>query len=173
MYTEEFKVKKIKQTNSKKYLSILGVMFILVVITILSITTNKKPSSDFIATNTKGELIINKKDIGSTASFLSYDSKGTYMEIIAVKAKDGTIRTALNTCQVCYSSGRGYYEQLGEKLICNNCGNQFNIDQIEVERGGCNPVPILDDMKTEDQDTIAIKSAALDTFATLFANWKK
>lgn len=166
-------VKKSNQKNMKKYVSILGVTFILVVISLLTLTTNKKPNSVSLAKNSNDELVIEKKSVGSTASFLSYESNGTYMEIIAVKANDGTIRTALNTCQVCYSSGRGYYEQLGEKLICNNCGNQFSIDQIELERGGCNPVPILDDMKTEDEDTITIRSAALDQFAPLFANWNK
>ena len=45
------------------------------------------------------------------------------MEIVAVKALDGSIRTAFNTCQVCYNSGRGYYQQEGNELVCQNCGN--------------------------------------------------
>lgn len=38
-----------------------------------------------------------------------------------------TIRTAFNTCQVCYSSGRGYYVQEGNVLVCQNCGNRFGM----------------------------------------------
>ena len=53
------------------------------------------------------------------------------MVVLAFKASDDTIRTALNTCQVCYDSGRGYYVQEGDKLICQNCGNQFEADQVE------------------------------------------
>jgi len=40
------------------------------------------------------------------------------MEVLALKAKDRTIRTALNTCQVCYASGKGYYVQEGDVLVC-------------------------------------------------------
>src|SRR5665647_3780741 len=54
-----------------------------------------------------------KSEVSSTAKFYPYKLDGTNMEIIAVKATDGTIRTALNTCQVCYDSGRGYYKQEG------------------------------------------------------------
>jgi len=35
------------------------------------------------------------------------------MEVLAVKAPDGTIRTAMNTCKICYDSGAGYYVQEG------------------------------------------------------------
>jgi hypothetical protein len=45
-------------------------------------------------------IVIKKKDITSTATFIPYKVNGFDMEIIAVKASDGTIRTALNTCQV-------------------------------------------------------------------------
>jgi len=41
-----------------------------------------------------------KKTITKTASFFPYESNGKYMDIIAVQANDGSVRTALNTCQV-------------------------------------------------------------------------
>jgi uncharacterized membrane protein len=72
------------------------------------------------------------------------------MEVLAVKAPDGTIRTAFNTCQVCFGSGRGYYKQEGKTLVCQNCGNRFSLDDVEKVRGGCNPVPILENEKQED-----------------------
>jgi Predicted membrane protein len=90
------------------------------------------------------------------------------MEIIAVKADDGTIRTSLNTCQVCWDSGRGYYKQQGNELVCQNCGNRFDINQIEKIKNGCNPVPITSDLKTENSDQIAITGDALATFAHFF-----
>lgn len=54
------------------------------------------------------------------------------MEVIAVKDSGGTVRTAFNTCQVYYSSGKGYYKQKGDKLICQNCGNAFTMDQVRI-----------------------------------------
>jgi len=62
---------------------------------------------------------IMKKDISEVAKFYPYKADdGTNMEVIAVKASDGTIRTALNTCQVCYDSGKGYYVQKAMKRLC-------------------------------------------------------
>lgn len=166
-------MKKANNRTNKRKLVYLGTGFVAVLLVVLlTLATGKESTPEVLESNAEGELIINKADITKTASFYPYESNGTYMEIIAIRANDNTVRTALNTCQVCYNSGRGYYEQLGDVLICNNCGNQFTIDQIELVKGGCNPVPILDDMKTESDDTIAINPESLATYESLFANWK-
>jgi uncharacterized membrane protein len=94
------------------------------------------------------------------------------MEVLAVRASDGTVRTALNTCQVCNNSGRGYYVQEGNVLVCQNCGNQFTIDQIELIKNGCNPVPIEQNIKTEDEEKIVIQEDALAQYEPLFTVWK-
>jgi hypothetical protein len=120
-----------------------------------------------------GDLRIAKKGIGSQAVFFPYTAGAVSMEVLAVKAPDGTIRTALNTCQICYSSGRGYYTQKGDVLVCNNCGNRFSISQVEKVRGGCNPVPITKEWKTEDADSIVISKAFLEQAKPLFLKWKK
>lgn len=127
---------------------------------------NPKPASDF-------GIVITKKSITPKATFIPYKVNGLEMEIIAVKASDGTIRTALNTCQVCYRSGRGYYKQMGDEFVCQNCGNRFKVDQVEKIRGGCNPVPILEGDKTDSGDTIGISKAYLESVAPYFAYWKK
>lgn len=118
-------------------------------------------------------IIIKKKDISYKAKFYPYVVNGKNMEIFAVKASDGTIRTALNTCQVCYSSGRGYYKQVNAVFICQNCGNQFKLDQIEKIKGGCNPIPILSQDKTDLGDSIGISKQYLASVASYFARWKK
>jgi uncharacterized membrane protein len=120
-----------------------------------------------------GDMKIPKKGISEQAQFFPYKAGNVLMEVLAVRAPDGTIRTALNTCQVCYSSGRGYYTQKGDLLVCNNCGNQFRISQVEKVRGGCNPVPITKEWKTEDADSIVISKEFLEQAKPLFANWKK
>ncbi len=58
-----------------------------------------------------GDLVIPISTITGDANYYPIDVDGTEMEVIAVRAPDGTIRTAFNTCQVCYGSGRGYYVQ--------------------------------------------------------------
>ena len=119
------------------------------------------------------DLVIRKADVGSIVSFYPYYAGKTYMEVMAVRASDGTVRTALNTCQVCYSSGRGFYKQFGNVVICQNCGNRFGIDQIELVKGGCNPIPITSDLKTETRDTITIGKALLAQGAPYFRVWKR
>ncbi|MEA4924631.1 MAG: Fe-S-containing protein [Syntrophomonadaceae bacterium] len=123
-------------------------------------------------TNVAAAIKIAKNEVTAQAKFYPYVLDGTKMEIIAVKATDGTIRTALNTCQVCYDSGRGYYVQEGNYLVCQNCGNKFHIDQIEKIKGGCNPVPIMEDSKTDMGSYIALSQDFIATQKQYFVNWK-
>ena len=52
-------------------------------------------------------LAIRTDEIGNDAAFFPMDVDGTAMEVLAVRASDGSIRTAFNTCQSCYASGAG------------------------------------------------------------------
>jgi len=128
--------------------------------------------ADSSATNENGDIVIPIADITEKATFYTYNELDSKMEIIAVKASDGTIRTAFNTCQVCYSSGRGYYVQEDDLLICQNCGNQFSMDDVEVAKGGCNPVPIFDENKKVNDETITISKEFLEEAEVIFENWK-
>jgi uncharacterized membrane protein len=119
------------------------------------------------------DLKITKSEITETAKFIPYDAGGVNMELVAVKAPDGTIRTAFNTCQVCYDSGKGYYKQEGDELVCQNCGNRFKISQVEKQKNGCNPVPILDENKKDDETAITISQSFLEQNKALFGNWKR
>jgi uncharacterized membrane protein len=120
-----------------------------------------------------GDLKIPKKEVTSTAKFYPYKAGGVLMEVLALRAPDGTVRTAFNTCQVCYASGRGYYTQSGDYLVCNNCGNRFLARQVELIKGGCNPVHITKEQKTEDADFITIPKALFEEAKPLFLRWKK
>ena len=124
------------------------------------------------ATNENGDLVIPIADITDTATFYAYEGLESEMEVLAVKASDGTIRTAFNTCQVCYSSGRGYYVQEGDVLVCQNCGNRFSMDEIEITRGGCNPVPIFEEQKEVTDESIVIPKSFLEDAEIIFKKWK-
>ncbi|SHO51374.1 DUF2318 domain-containing protein [Anaerocolumna xylanovorans] len=122
--------------------------------------------------NTAQDLVIPVSEISSTAKFYPVTVDGTKMEVVAVKAPDGTIRTAFNTCEVCYDSGRGYYKQEGDVLVCQNCGNRFSMDRVEVEAGSCNPWPIFDKDKTVTEESITISKDFLKESRQIFADWK-
>lgn len=117
-------------------------------------------------------LTIPVSDLTESAAFYPVNVDGTEMEVIAMKTSDGTIRTAFNTCQVCYDSGNGYYKQEGDKLVCQNCGNSFTMDQVGESAGGCNPWPILESDRTLTDDEIQISHDFLKDSADIFANWK-
>jgi uncharacterized membrane protein len=119
------------------------------------------------------DLVIQIAEITGNAVFYPVDIGETRLEVLAVKAPDGTIRTAFNTCQVCYGSGRGFYKQQGTVLVCQNCGNRFRMSQVEVRSGGCNPVPIFQQNKTVTAQTITISKEFLKEAKAIFARWRR
>jgi hypothetical protein len=161
------------QQHGRKPVSVIFMLAGLLAVLIIGVLAIKAVSGGGEPVAAGGDLKILKSEITETAKFYPYKTGKTKMEVLVVKASDGSIRTAFNTCQVCYDSGRGYYEQQGDLLICQNCGNQFQLDQVEKIKGGCNPVPILEDYKTDDGTNITISGEFLQQNRELFGNWKK
>lgn len=130
------------------------------------ITTTVDSSAENVTSIKKGGyLAIPIADLSQTASFYKADLDGTEIELVALKDSKGNLRTAFNACQVCYSSGKGYYVQDGNYLVCQNCGNSFTIDQVGIASGGCNPWPILDSDRTVTDDEIQISYDVLKATA--------
>ena len=73
-------------------------------------TTEEKEK---VSISSGDSLTIPVDELTENAAFYSVNVDGTEMEVMAVKTSDGTIRTAFNTCQICYDSGNGYYKQEG------------------------------------------------------------
>ena len=117
-------------------------------------------------------LVIPTAEISDKASFYPVTVDGTLMEVIAVRDSAGTVRTAFNTCQICYDSGKGYYVQSGSYLVCQNCGNRFSMDQVGIAAGGCNPWPIFTKNTTLTADTVSISYNFLAEAREIFAQWK-
>lgn len=160
----------------KKY--IMTIMMIILSLTTLSGCGKEKASTSASGVNaaekiSSGEsLKIPVKEISEKASFYSVEVDGTQMEVIAVKDSDGNIRTAFNTCQICYDFGNGYYKQEGNELVCQNCGNSFTMEQVGESAGGCNPWPILEEDKTETDSEVKISYDFLKESSDIFENWK-
>lgn len=119
------------------------------------------------------DIVIQTADVGTDASYFDYDANGITVQVFTVKASDGTIRLALNTCQVCNGSPYAYFVQDGDWFICQNCGNRFASTEIGIISGGCRPVPITEEIYTEQDGTITIPAAFLEEKAALFKKWKK
>ncbi|MDR1131182.1 MAG: DUF2318 domain-containing protein [Oscillospiraceae bacterium] len=118
-------------------------------------------------------FVIPISEISETAKFYFITVGSTKMGVVAVKASDGRIRTAFDTCQVCNGSPKAYFEQSGDTLQCQNCGNKFPMDRVEAEAGGCNPVPIFEEDKTVTDESITISYDTLKAHTSLFpSNWR-
>jgi hypothetical protein len=150
----------------------LFIGLVLVMVALFSACSGDSDGSSKTKTIVDADVVIAKNIISTKAQFIPVKVDGTKLEIIAVTAPDGTIRTAFNTCQVCYDSGKGFYKQDGDVLVCQNCGNRFKMSQVEVESGGCNPVPLWDDWTTETDDTITVPLTLLQEATAIFGNWK-
>lgn len=115
-----------------------------------------------------GEIAIDADTLTSHPLYVNYDSNGTNIQLIAVKASDGKTRLSLNTCQVCNPSPRAYFKEQDGKLVCQNCGNTFTMDSVGEISGGCNPTYI--DYKNID-GKLTVSTADLDTYADRFTSW--
>lgn len=119
-------------------------------------------------------LTIPLSSVSETASFYPVTVDGTKMEVLAIRTAGGEIRTAFNTCESCYLSGRGYYAADGKELVCQNCGVRFTAEQVGLEgRGGCNPWPIPASERTETENSILISYNVLADAKEIFSNWSK
>ena len=163
------KSQPVQKSNKKTFIAVGAVALLILVFIIVKAVSGGGANTATVSEDIK----IVKSEVTEIAKFYPYKAGKTNMEVLAVKASDGTIRTAFNTCQVCYGSGRGYYVQEGDEMVCQNCGNRFQLDNIEIIKGGCNPVPIMEENKTDDGTNIVISKDLLEANKDLFANWSK
>ena len=89
---------------------------------------------------------------------------GRPLEFFVVKDESGTVRAALNACEVCFPAKLGYHQE-GNEVVCNNCGRRFPISQVGVVHGGCNPAPLS---PVVEGDAIVIQESELADGLKLF-----
>lgn len=93
------------------------------------------------ATAVGNALKISLSELSGNAKWYTYSFEGTNIRFFAVKASDGSIKTAFDACDVCYKSKKGYHQE-GDYMVCNNCGKRFAISNLGTENknpGGCWP----------------------------------
>lgn len=173
-----------KMEKNTKQRNLLPLIAAVVVIAALAVTLMPKnapventPILDFQPSETAAapvgsDILIQIGDIGTEASYFDYDTNGITVQVLAVEASDGTIRLALNTCQVCNGSPYAYFEQDGDWFICQNCKNRFASTEVGIASGGCQPVPITEDIYTQADGIITVPASFLEENAKLFKNWK-
>jgi uncharacterized membrane protein len=98
-------------------------------------------------------------DLGKRAKFFDYTlSNNKRVRFFAIQSADGVYRAALDACDVCYHSKKGY-KQEGDDMICNNCGLKFHSSLINEVSGGCNPISLP---RAIEGDHLVIKAGELE-----------
>lgn len=99
------------------------------------------------------------------AHFYKFDDGAKEIAFFAVKAADGSVKTAFDACDACYKSKKGY-EQQGDKMNCKNCNQKFAINRLGPNAtGGCNPGFLPHQLSG---NTISIKADDLKNGAKYF-----
>lgn len=112
-----------------------------------------------------GVVTLPTAKLTNKARFYKFEDGGKEIVFFAVKAADGSIKTAFDACDSCYRSKKGY-EQQGDKMNCNNCNQKFAINRLGPNAtGGCNPGYLPHQLNGA---TISIKASDLKEGAKYF-----
>ena len=97
--------------------------------------TSMTDGNQEISVSSGGNLTIPVDELTENAVFYPANVDGTEW---SDRSKDfgWNYPYRFNTCQICYDSGNGYYKQEDDKLVCQNCGNSFTMDQVGETAGG-------------------------------------
>ncbi|MFC2142961.1 DUF2318 domain-containing protein [Candidatus Aenigmatarchaeota archaeon] len=139
---------------------IIGIVVILILVVGLAIGL-PGITGNVVNENNNEEFTVPLSEVSENAKFYEYDSDGKTIRFFAVKASDGTIKTAFDQCDVCYRSGKGYRQE-GDNMVCNNCGNKYPIIGLGTENknpGGCWPSYLPSKI---EGDNVIIKKSDLD-----------
>ena len=99
------------------------------------------------------------------ALFLSLESESRPLYYFALKSRDSAYRAALDACDVCFRTNRGYRQE-ADQMVCNNCGQKFACDKIGEVKGGCNPHPLA---HKEEAGIMVIRKADIVSGKDYFA----
>lgn len=80
------------------------------------------------------------------AHYFEHKANGVNIRYFILKSSDGIIRAAFDACDVCWPAGKGY-QQVGDEMVCRNCGRRFASVLINEVNGGCNPAPLKRSVK--------------------------
>ena len=117
-----------------------------------------------------GNVVIPVKSVkdGKAHYFKVKADDGAMVDFFLVQSVDGVIRAAVDACDVCYRSGKGYLQE-GASMVCGNCGMRFATDRINEVKGGCNPAPLT---RTINGENLVISMQEINA-NTWYCKYKK
>jgi uncharacterized membrane protein len=124
-----------------------------------------------VTQNSATEFVYNASDFADgQAKYYSYKSpQGLNIRYFLLKSSDGVIRAAFDSCDTCWSAGKGYRQE-GDFMVCNNCGLRFASVKINEIKGGCNPAPLT---RTASGGKIIVKVKDIIEQGSFYFNFKR
>ena len=99
-------------------------------------------------------------DLSTQARFFDYKTgDNSKVKFFVVKSSDGSIRAALDACEVCAHAKQGYFQE-GTDMVCRNCTKRFGIDLIGTVSSGCHPIGLK---TTADGSELVIRKSELES----------
>jgi uncharacterized membrane protein len=127
----------------RKNITLTTIIILLAALVISGCSNSGGGKSGGIVTPVNGRLEIPVASVsdGKSHHFQAQAADGTMVTFFVLKSADGVLRAAIDSCDVCYRSGLGYYQE-GDNMVCKNCGQKFASNKINIIKGGCNPAPL-------------------------------
>ncbi|MDR1439200.1 MAG: DUF2318 domain-containing protein [Clostridiales bacterium] len=164
-----------KQRKRQRALLIAGasVLACAVALFIVWVATSPPPAAAIgtasVAPDLNGDVRVSADSLRDGLNFVDY---GGAEELIFFKGADGAVQTAFDTCEECYDNGDVHFSLNSRTLTCNVCGTQQPASVLgEDSWGGCKPVSITPEMRSDADTDIAIPAAVLSYADEMFSRW--
>ena len=147
------------------HIVLASVALLIVIAAVVAFVTTRGGSSGEAIAAQDGKITLPAAQFqNGKALFYAYDAGGTQVKYFVVADSKGIVHVALDACEVCYPKKLGY-KQVGDFMQCNNCGKKFRTNQLDIETGGCNPVPVK---STVSGANVVIAASSLDAGVKYF-----
>lgn len=153
-------------------MKLIGKIFLIIVVSFSLFTgcgKHDEKGHDIIEIEAGNDIVVNVNEITEKATYYNYNINDIIIQVFAIKASDGTVRTLFNTCNACGPSQNAYFIQVGDEFECQNCKSRFHTNDIGLSKSyGCSPIAILDEDKIVESDNITISSGFIETYKSKF-----
>lgn len=94
------------------------------------------------------------------AHFYAYEGSRS-LRFFVLRGSDGVLRTAFNTCDVCFRSRNGF-RHVGDTMVCDKTDQRLPSRLLDQPQEGCNPVPLE---SAVEEGVLVVRTADLETGA--------
>ena len=128
------------------------------------VVIDRAPTADSAPPDNELRVSLNEVSSGK-ARFFDYKLPGNQdIRFFVVKSSAGDYRAALDACEVCAHSKKGYHQE-GDDMVCNNCGKKFPTALIGKISGGCHPIGLN---ASQQGESIVVKKSDIEAGAKYF-----